>query len=79
MGTPSGTLLPSTGTPSGTPSGTLLHKFQVAEEAGNLDETAAAHHIIKWIKILQRGTDAFEAAILKEQRKSSKNHWFLTS
>ena len=54
---------------TGTPSGTVLHKFQVAEEDGNLDETAAANHIVRWIKILQRGPDAFEAAILKERRK----------
>ena len=54
---------------TGTPSGTLLHKFQVAEEDGTLDETAAANHIVRWIKILQRGPDAFEAAILKERRK----------
>ena len=66
-GTPSGTLLQSRST--GTPSGTLLHKFQVAENSGTLDDTAAANHIIRWMKILQRGTDAFEAAILKDGRK----------
>ena len=54
---------------TGTPSGTLLHKFQVAENDGTLDDTAAANHIIRWMKILQRGADAFEAAILKERRK----------
>jgi hypothetical protein len=49
--------------------GTLLHRFFQEKANGGFSDENAAAHISKWTTPLLRGAEAFEAALLKEQRK----------